>query len=269
MAIATASILVKLADAPALIIAAYRMALASLAILPYGSYKKIWREWERQEIYWLSLSGILLGFHFAFWIASLKYTSVASSVILVTTHPIFVGLGSWLILKEPLPWQLILGIVISVIGSGLIGYGDIMNSREDLLGDALALLGAMAASGYLLVGRKMRKQQDLLAYIFPVYSAAALILIGLAATFQHPFFGYSPSTYLCFLLLALIPQLVGHTAFNWALRYLPASMVAVAILGEPIGATILAYFILQEGLTFWKISGGLTIFAGILISFLR
>lgn len=265
-AIATASIFVKLAVAPALIIAAYRMALASLVILPYVSYKQVWRQWEGKEIPWLTLSGVLLAFHFAFWIASLKYTSVASSVVLVTTHPLFVGLGSWLFLKEPLPWNLILGIILSVTGSGLIGFGDIMTSREALFGDGLALLGAMVASGYLLVGRKMRKCQELIAYIFPVYSSAALILIGLAMAFQKPFFGYTPSTYLFFLLLALIPQLIGHTAFNWALKYLSASKVSVAILGEPIGSTLLAYFILHEGLSFWKISGGLTILAGIWLS---
>ena len=134
------------------------------------------------------------------------------------------------------------------------------------MGDGFALLGAIAASGYLLVGRKMRKNQDLFSYIFPVYSTAGLILILLALIFQEPFFGYSSSTYLYLFLLALIPQLVGHTTFNWALKYLPASMVAITILGEPIGSTILAYLFLGEGLTIWKLFGGISIFAGILIA---
>jgi drug/metabolite transporter (DMT)-like permease len=122
------------------------------------------------------------------------------------------------------------------------------------------------ASGYFLVGRKMRKGQDLLSYIFPVYSTAALVLIVFSLLFQQPFFGYSPTTYLFLILLALIPQLIGHTTFNWALKYLPASMVAVTILGEPVGSTILAYFILGEGLTAWKVLGGILILAGILIA---
>jgi drug/metabolite transporter (DMT)-like permease len=266
IAISTASIFIKLCDAPALIISTYRMVLASLILMPWASYQKVWKGWEKKDVAWLIFSGILLSLHFASWIASLKYTSVASSVVLVTTHPIFVGIGSWLFLKERLGLNLIIGIGFSVIGSGLIGYGDIALSKEALMGDGLALLGALAASGYFLVGRKMRKNQDLLSYIFPVYSTAGLVLIIFSLFFQKPFFGYSPTTYLFFFLLALIPQLIGHTTFNWALKYLPASMVAITILGEPIGSTILAYFILGEGLTTWKILGGILIFSGILIA---
>ena len=162
--------------------------------------------------------------------------------------------------------NLVLGIALTVLGSGLISYGDMALSKEASMGDGFALLGAMAASGYLLVGRKMRKDQDLFSYIFPVYSTAGLILIFFSLIFQKPFWGYSPSTYLYLFLLALVPQLMGHTTFNWALKYLPASMVAVAILGEPIGSTIFAYFILGEGLTTWKVLGGISIFAGILIA---
>ena len=266
VAISTASIFIKLCEAPVLIIATYRMMLASLMLMPFACYKKTWRGWKRSEMGWVFLSGLFLSLHFAFWIASLKYTSVASSVVLVTTHPIFVGIGSWLFLKERIGMNLVLGIALSVLGSGLISYGDMSLSKEALMGDGFALLGAIAASGYLFVGRKMRKDQDLFSYIFPVYSTAGLILILLSLIFQKSFFGYSPSTYLFLFLLALIPQLIGHTTFNWALKYLPASMVAITILGEPLGSTILAYFILGEGLTIWKVLGGISIFAGILIA---
>jgi drug/metabolite transporter (DMT)-like permease len=266
VAISTASIFIKLCDAPALIVATYRLMLASLMLSPLAYYKKPWRGWERKALGWLFLSGLLLSLHFALWIASLKFTSVASSVVLVTTHPIFVGVGGLLFLKERLGLNLILGIALSVLGSGLIGYGDMGLSKQALMGDGLALLGAIAASGYLLVGRRMRKEQDLFSYIFSVYSTAGLILILFSLISQKHFFGYSSSTYLYLLLLALIPQLIGHTAFNWALKYLPVSMVAIAILGEPIGSTLLAYFILGEGLTVWKVLGGISIFAGILIA---
>jgi drug/metabolite transporter (DMT)-like permease len=269
IAISTASIFIKLCDAPVLTIATYRLMLASLILSPFVFYKKTWRGWERGALGWLLLSGLLLSLHFAFWIASLKYTSVASSVVLVTTHPIFVGIGGLFFIKERLGLNLILGIVLSVLGSGLIGYGDMTLSKEALIGDGLALLGAMAASGYLLIGRKMRKEQGLLSYIFPVYSTAGLILILFSLIFQEPFFGYSSSTYFYLFLLALVPQLIGHTTFNWALKYLPVSMVAITILGEPVGSTILAYFILGEGLTTWKVFGGILIFAGILIALKR
>jgi len=266
IAISTASIFIKLCDAPVLIIATYRLILASLMLSPVAGYKKPWKGWERNALGWLFLSGLLLSLHFALWIASLKYTSVASSVVLVTTHPMFVGVGGLLFLKERLGLNLIIGIALSVLGSGLISYGDMTLSREALIGDGLALLGAIAASGYLLVGRKVRKDQDLFSYIFPVYSMAGLILILFSLIFREPLFGYSSSTYFYLFLLALVPQLIGHTTFNWALRYLPASMVAVAILGEPVGSSILAYFVLGEGLTVWKILGGISIFAGILIA---
>jgi drug/metabolite transporter (DMT)-like permease len=134
------------------------------------------------------------------------------------------------------------------------------------MGDGLALLGAMTASGYFLVGKRMRKNQDLLSYIFPVYSTAGLVLIILSIIFQKSFTGYSSSTYLYLFLLALIPQLIGHTTFNWALRYLPASLVSITILGEPIGSTLLAYLILGEKLTTLKIIGWISILSGILIA---
>ena len=269
LAVSTASIFIKLCDAPALIIATYRMAFASLVLLPYALYKRTGRTWGRKEIGWLILSGFFLSLHFAFWIASLKYTSVASSVVLVSTHPIFVGIGSRLFLKERMGFYLIFGIILSVLGSALISYGDMSLSEKALMGDGLALLGAIAASGYFLVGRKMRKSQDLFSYILPVYSTAALALIVFSLAFHESFFGYTRSTYLYLLLLALVPQLIGHTTFNWALKYLPASMVAITILGEPVGSVILAYFILGEGLTSWKVVGGVLILAGILIALRR
>ncbi|MDI7260280.1 MAG: DMT family transporter [Thermodesulfobacteriota bacterium] len=266
IAISTASIFIKLCDAPALVIAAYRMTLASLFLLPFAGYQRVWKGWNGSELRWLILSGTFLALHFAFWITSLKFTSVASSVVLVSTNPLFVGIGAWLFFKEPVGLNLILGITLSILGSGLISFGDMSISSDALMGDGLALLGAITASGYLLIGRKMRKGQDLLSYIFPVYSAAAIVLVILSLISQKPFFGFSSSTYLYLFLLALVPQLIGHTTFNWALKYLPAPLVAIAILGEPVGSTILAFFILGEGLTPLKIIGGILIFTGILIA---
>jgi drug/metabolite transporter (DMT)-like permease len=142
-------------------------------------------------------------------------------------------------------------------------------SREALMGDGLAFLGAITVSGYFLVGRRMRKSQDLLSYIFPVYSTAGFLLVIFSLFSQKNFFGYSWTTYLFLFLLALIPQLIGHTTINWALKYLPASMVALTYLGEPVGSTILAYFILNEELTPWKVFGGILILAGILTALKR
>jgi drug/metabolite transporter (DMT)-like permease len=266
LAVATASIFIKLCDAPALAISAYRIVIASLLLAPFAGYRRVWREWRKEDLGWLALSGVLLSLHFVFWIGSLKYTSVASSVVLVNSHPIFVGIGGRIFLKERAGRNLMIGLCFSVLGSLLISYGDMAVSQRALAGDGLALLGAITVSGYFLVGRKMRQDRDLLSYIFPVYSAAGLALVLICLAFRTPFFGYSSSTYLYLLLLALVPQLIGHTTFNWALRYLPASMVAITILGEPVGSILLACFLLGESLTLWKILGGLLIFSGILIA---
>lgn len=269
LAVSTASIFVKLCDAPALAISAYRVVIASLAILPVVTYRKLWRGWSVSDLKWFLLSGTFLSLHFASWIASLKYTTVASSVILVNSHPLFVGLGGWFFLGEKPGLRLLSGIGLSFAGSALIGFGDIALSGEALWGDGLALLGAVAASGYLLVGRLMRKEGDLLSYVFPVYAWAAVLLIAFSFFFGKPLWGYAPTTYLYLLLLGLVPQLIGHTTFNWALKYLSASKVAILVLGEPVGSTILAYFLLGEGLTFWKTFGGIGIFSGIMIAMRR
>lgn len=269
LAVSTASIFVKLCDAPALVISTYRVVVASLVILPVVAYGKLWKTWKGKDFKWFLISGTFLSLHFATWIASLKYTSVASSVILVNSHPLFVGLGGWLFLGEKPGLRLLGGICLSFAGSALIGFGDISLSKQAIVGDGLALLGAVAASGYLLVGRLMRKEGHLLSYVFPVYAWAAVVLIVLSLIFRKPLWGYSPATYLYLLLLGLVPQLIGHTAFNWALKYLPASKVALLVLGEPVGSTILAYFFLEEVLSLSKVVGGIGIFAGILVALKR
>jgi len=264
-----ASILIKLAEeAPALIIATYRLALATFLLAPLVllQNRRELLSLSKQEWLLSLLSGLFLSMHFFAWVSSLKYTSVASSVVLVTTNPIFVGLGSYLILKERLHALLVAGIGLSVTGSMLIGYGDFRAGSDVLLGDLLALTGAIMASGYLLIGRRVRQKLALLPYIFIVYGMAALILLGLSLATGQAFFGYSEETYLWLVLLALGPQLVGHTSFNWALKYVSAATVAVAILGEPVGSTILAYLILKEGLTPLKLVGGLLIIIGIYLA---
>jgi drug/metabolite transporter (DMT)-like permease len=262
-AISTASILIKLCDAHSLVIAAYRLGLASLLLCPVALSRRRYGRILRGRWKLLLLTGLFLGFHFIFWVASLKFTSVASSVVIVSTNPIFVGLGSYLLLKERMAALTILGILLAVAGAVIIGLSDFTFSRYAGLGDLLALGGAVMASGYLIVGRRLRQEMDLISYIFPVYSggAAVVLLIGLVAGVS--FFGYSSRTYALFLMLAIVPQLIGHSTFNWALKFFSASTVAVLILGEPIGSTLLAYVILGEMLSVWKVTGGICILAGI------
>ncbi len=232
--------LVRFTTAPALTVAAWRLILAFALLLPFGL-----RGWSRKEAPLAILAGGFLAAHFALWIQSLRLTSVASSVILVNTNPLFVGLFSWLLGENP-GRSFWLGVFLSLAGTALIGAGDVSLSSQALLGDILAVGGALAASAYLLVGRRARKTMDLLPYASLTYSVAALLLFLLAAALGTALPRKSEWGWLC--LLALGPQVLGHTTVNWALRRFPATAVAVTILGEPVGAALWAFFLFGEGL---------------------
>lgn len=261
-AISTAAVLVRLCQAPALVIAAWRLAIAAALLLPF----ELWRSRSvpaRRDLGWCALSGLFLALHFGAWIASLQHTSVASSVVLVSTNPVFVGLGSRWLLHERLGRRTVWGIALAVVGAAVVGWGDFGAGRSPLLGDALALLGAFAASAYLLIGRVVRPRLAVRTYAAWVYAFGALALLAAATLAGLRLFPYPPGTIGALVLLALVPQLVGHTALNWALAHLPAATVAVVILGEPVGASTLAFAILGEVPSASTLAGGACILAGI------
>ncbi|MDO8753483.1 MAG: DMT family transporter, partial [Anaerolineales bacterium] len=227
-------------------------------------------------------SGIFLAVHFATWISSLEYTSVASSVVFVSTGPLWVALLSPMLLKETLARTAILGLALSIVGGASIGLSDACvwdgglscPALQDVLqgraawGNFLALAGAWSVTGYLIIGRKLRAAggMSLVPYIFLVYGMAAIVLITIMLASGNSPFGFAPQTYGWIFLLAAIPQLIGHSTYNWALKYLPAALVAVTTLGEPIGSAILAFFILDETPTLATIIGGVFILAGIYLA---
>ena len=218
------------------------------------------------------LGGLFLALHFATWITSLKFTSVASSVVLVTTNPLFVGFFSYLFFREKQPPALLAGIALSITGSVIMAVGDsgltnlaITDSRA-LIGDGLALLGAILASAYLMVGARLRQRTDILTTVVLVYTFSAVILLLITLAAGLPLRGFSNSSYLYMVLLALVPQIIGHTTINWALQHLRTSMVAVVILGEPIGASILAYLIFRETVGTLQLVGIFLIFSAILLA---
>jgi len=180
------------------------------------------------------LSGAFLALHFALWIASLSYTSVATSVVLVTANPIFVAIASYFFFRERLTRQTILGIAVCLTGAVLIGYGNWRLGPSPLLGGVLALLGALAVAGYLLIGRRLRQNIGLLSYTSLVYTTAGLLLLLAALAFGYPLFGYSTTTYVMLGLLAVVPHLLVHSLLNWSLRFVPATLVTIAVLGEPV-----------------------------------
>jgi drug/metabolite transporter (DMT)-like permease len=286
LAVSTSSVFIRFAqaDAPSLVIAALRLACATLLLAPLAltHHREELRSLTRNEITLGVISGIFLAVHFATWISSLEYTSVASSVVFVSTGPLWVALLSPMLLNERLTRAAIFGLVISILGGIIIGLSDVciwdngltcpelgqvMQERASALwGNFLALVGAWMVSGYLILGRKLRARMSLIPYIFLVYgmSAIALILIMFAAG-QSPL-GYPPRTYGWIFLLAAFPQLIGHSTYNWVLRYIPATLVAIITLVEPIGSAILAYFILSETPANGVLLGGLLILVGIYLA---
>ncbi len=284
LAVSTSAILIRFAqsDAPSLVIAALRIAVASLALAPIAwvRHSAELRALTRREL-WLALfSGLFLAVHFATWISSLEYTTVASSVVFVSTGPLWVALVSPIFLKEHLSRAALVGLGLSLLGGTIVGLADACSWNSGLncpslstalegramWGNFLALMGAWAVTGYFVIGRKLRAGMSLIPYIFLVYSVSALALLATVFITREPLTGYKPVTYLWIVLLALVPQLIGHSTYNWALRYIPATLVATVNLGEPIGSSILAFIILGEVPGTLKIFGALFILLGIYLS---
>jgi drug/metabolite transporter (DMT)-like permease len=253
-------------EADALVISAYRVGLASIILFPIA-WLKVRDELSSlsmADLRFAALSGFFLAMHFAAWISSLDYTSVANSVVLVNTNPLWVGILTPFIAKEKMSITTKIGIFISVIGGTIIGIGDISFGSKALLGDGLAIVGSMCAAIYLLIGRTIRQKLSLLAYIMVCYGSAAVILWSIVLFLKLPITGFGTKTFSALCAIALIPQLIGHTSYNWSLKWVSANMIAVSLLGEPIGSTILAYFIFGESLTWAKVIGG-----GLILSAIR
>jgi drug/metabolite transporter (DMT)-like permease len=267
--VSTAAILIRLAlvEIDSLAIAAWRLTLAALVLAPIAlsACRSELSTLGYREWVYVGAAGLLLAFHFAAWITSLAYTSVVASVVLVTTSPIFVGVASHLLLRERLSRGLVLALCLAVGGSAIIGLGDVESGAHQLWGDVLALVGAVAAAGYFLFGRQLRARLSLLAYVFPVYGVAALVLMVVALLSGSALRPQAGQTWLWLILLAVGPQIVGHSSLNWALRYLSATFVTIASLGEPIGSTLLAWWLLGEPPSPWALLGGGLILAGIAV----
>ncbi len=266
--VSTGSIFARLADAPALVTAAYRMGLAALILIPLAAWKAggELRSLSVHDFKLALLSGFFLALHFTSWISSLDYTAIANSVVLVNTIPLWVGLFTPLISKDRMRGATITSIIVSVIGAAIIGFGDFATGGKALWGDLLAVFGAVCAAVYLLCGRKLRRKLSLLSYVAICYGSAAFILWLVVLILNFPITGYSIQTVTAFWAMALISHLIGHSSYNWSLKWFSTSLVAVSLLGEPIGSTLLAFIIFDEGLTWTKLIGGLFILLAIYIA---
>ena len=284
--VSTASLFIRYAQAEAssIMIAAARMTVASLVLVPIALIRNARNPIHLSRGEWVKglLAGAFLALHFATWITSLEYTSIASSVVLVTTTPLWVALLSPLVLKEKIRKAVWVGLIFSVVGGAIVGLGNACRFGENgltcqaqvfagraMLGNALALVGAWMAAGYMLMGRQLRKKLDTVSYTALVYGTAAVILLIAVIFRQEPVFSYTPRTYLWLLALGLVPQLLGHSLFNYALKYISAAYVSLTLLGEPIGTSILAYIFLRESPTLIETGGAILILVGIVIGSVR
>ena len=285
VAVSLAAIFIRYAQAPSLIVAAYRMTIASLILLPLTLPALRKTSLTRANAPYALLAGVFLGIHFATWISSLSFTTVAASAAIVATQPLWVALFSWLFLGTPPSFVTLLGILVSVGGMAMIGFGDFSGGSRPLLGDGLALVGGICAAAYFLLGRSAQKRGlGINAYVGVAYSTAALVLLPLpllqlilttsssesaqpwTGLLSSLYFGYPASSFFWIALLALIPQLIGHTSFNYAVRFLPPTLVSTLLLLEPVGAALLAILLFREIPGATTLIGSVFLLAGVAIT---
>lgn len=265
ISVSTSAILVKVSTAPSGVIAFYRLLFSVLFMLPIFLLKYVpeLRLITRRDWLFSIFAGIFLAFHFILWFESLNYTSVASSTVLVTLQPLFAFIGTYLFFKEKFSGKAILSGITAIIGSVIISWGDFKISGSALYGDILALIACALITANFMFGQTVRQRLSLVTYTFVVYSISTITLFFYVIIKQEPFLPYGTSDWIYFILLALIPTLLGHTLFNWSLKYLSTSTISMAILFEPVGAAVLAYFLLQEAITWTQALGGFIVIAGV------
>ena len=268
VSVSFAAILIKLSVADSLSIAFYRLLFTALLLFPFVIFskkiKKEIKELPKKTIFIMIGIGFILAAHFAFWITSLDYTSIASSVILVTAHPILVGPISHFFFKEKLSIINSIGIIISVLGVIILVTGNIqpgLETIDTLEGNILAILGGVMAGLYILGGRRIRKTVSVTSYAFIVYSISALVLLFLCILFDSELINISLTDFEIFIVMALVAGIFGHTLYNWSLKHVRASLASVALLGEPLGSTLWAILIPAIA----QIPSNFTIFGGAII----
>lgn len=266
VAISFSAIFIKWSDAPASIQGMYRLLFTAILMLPFAkSYTGEVRAIRKKDWLMLILSGAMLALHFLLWMGSLKYTSVASSTMILALEPVFIMMGVYFLYKEKAAMSAILGLVIAIGGVVFIGWGDIGISADHLKGDLLSVGGTIAVSIHMLIGQKLIERMPPYLYSLIVFLSAAGVFAVYNLFMGISFFNYPAREWGVFVLLAVIPTVFGHILFNWLLQYVSATTVSMNILGEPVGASILAYLLLGEQLTPLQWTGGLLVVIGLVI----
>ncbi len=270
-AASTSAILVRWSVAPSSVAAFYRVVFTTLLVAPIAVafHREEFARLSTRDLGFATLAGVALAIHFATWFESLNHTSVAASVTLVQTQPIFVAIGAALVLHERVTRATVAGIVVAIFGAAAMSFGDAGQaplSDATAFGNALAVVGAITLAGYVLAGRSIRQRVSLFPYVTVVYTACAVTLFLVVGAQGHAYTAYPPREWVLFFLLALLPGVFGHTVINWTLEHLESVVVSVAWLGEPVGATLLAVVLLAEVPDTVTVLGGLVVLVGIAIT---
>lgn len=260
------SIIIRLSDAPALAISAYRMLFTSIMLsLPvYMKSRDEFKNLGRNDYILCIISGIFLALHYASWIQSLKMTTIANSTVLVASSPIFVAAANYFLLKEKFNKKMILGIAMSLAGTAIIALGSANGNRDSMMvGNILAFLGAIFVSGYLVIGGILRKNMGAGVYVFIVYSVSAVLLFTMCFMTKTSIYPYPVKELVLFFLLAFFSSVLGHTLYNYLMKYYSSTLISVSTLSEPIFASIMAIILFREIPTVYTIIGGIIIISGI------
>lgn len=260
--------LIRLAEAPALTVAMYRTVFAAAVLVPLAlaRYRTELRSLRRSDVAALAGAGVLLAVHFGTWIPSVRLTTVAASTVLVSTSPLWSAALARIFLRERLPRAVFVGIAIAFAGAILISGFDFTLSLRAFGGDLLALAGAAAVAGHRILALDARKRLPVLPFVALIYGTSALALALFVPLTGHRVFGFDAQAWLYMLLLALGPQLLGHTLFNFLLRDVDPTLLAVAIMGEAVGATLLAFAFFGEVPAGGAIAGGVLLLLGIFVA---
>lgn len=272
VAVSTSAILVRFSTAPSIVKAFYRVLFTTLLLAPFAVARH--RDaFSRLTIHdWLvaGAGGVALAIHFASWFESLEFTSVAASVTIVQSQVLFVAIGASWLLAEHVTRRTIAGMALALVGIAVLSIGDSLTGAvagpAPLYGNALALVGAVCAAGYVLAGRSLRQRIPLIPYVIVVYSVCAVVLFALVLADGAALANYPASEWLLFVGMAIGPGIFGHTVLNWALAHLESSVVSVSLLGEPIGSALLALFLLGEVPSALTVVGGAVILLGITVT---
>jgi drug/metabolite transporter (DMT)-like permease len=267
-----ASIIIRFSQAPALVIAAYRMVFTCvmLSIPVYIKNRREFKSLNRRVLAMCMISGIFLALHFASWIQSIQMTTIANSTILVSCSPVFVAGINYFLFKEKITGKMIASIVLSLMGTVLIGAGSSQGNETGMMvGNFLAFMGAVFVAGYFVIGGYARKTLSAGVYVYLVYSISAITLVAMCLLTGAPLYPYPPKEYILFFLLGFFSSILGHTTFNYLMKYYSSTLISVATLIEPIYASLMAFLVFTEIPSLFTIIGGIIIITGIYFCLIR